>query len=78
MEEVVKVIAGIGVLISGTMIINLVFGGLDWGRVSQYGLFHELFLIGIFGIVIFVIGIIFMIIGIKLIAEAIKDSEEYK
>lgn len=75
MKRIVGAISGGSMLISGTLVLNLVMAGMDWGRIADYGLFHEL---GIRGATfMFLIGVAFMIVGcICMGVAAFAEPEE--
>jgi uncharacterized membrane protein len=75
MKKIAKSISGGSLLISGTLILNLVMAGMDWTRINTYGLFHELSLRGIAPIM-FIISIAFFIIGIILLIMACVSDEK--
>lgn len=39
MRNISKAISGAGLLISGSLFINLVIAGMDWKRIGEYGCF---------------------------------------
>lgn len=63
MKRISNAISGGSLLISGVLILNLVMAGMDWRRISAYGLMHELELRGC-APAMFWISIIFMVVGI--------------
>lgn len=78
MEMVSKSITGGSLLISGTLVLNLVMAGMDWNRIEEYGLFHELGLRGIAPLM-FILGVGLMLIGIIVLIKGYKfeiDKDE--
>lgn len=71
MKHLVLTLAGCGLCITGALLFtNIIATRIDWGRVSQYGLFHE------FGVAtpIAVIGILLMIVGVLFIGGALLNA----
>ncbi len=67
MNKIYIAITGGSLLISGTMMLNLVMAGMDWKRINIYGIMHELNLKGI-APTMFFIATTLMILGIILLA----------
>lgn len=75
MRNISKAISGAGLLISGSLFINLVMAGMDWKRIGEYGLFHELSLRGCAPIM-FWIGVFLAVIGVVFVlTSAFQDKE---
>ena len=77
MKEIAAAIKGGSLLISGTIILNLVLAGMDWRRIGEYGLFNELGNAGIAPLV-FIVGLVLMIIGCVFIGASSSIEEEEK
>lgn len=77
MKELVKTISGSSILISGTLLLNLVMSQMDWRRIGDYGLFNEFGKAGIAPLV-FIITVILMIIGFIGIGTSTFNVEENK
>ena len=75
MKEIAAAIKGGSLLISGTIILNLVLAGMDWRRIGEYGLFNELGNAGIAPLV-FIFGLVLMIIGCVFIGASSSIEEE--
>lgn len=75
MERLYGAISGGSMLISGTLILNLVMAGMDWMRIGKYGLFNELGNRGIAPIM-FIIGVLLMIVGLIFIFVAPFSEKE--
>jgi hypothetical protein len=61
-----KSISGAGFTISGVLLWILAMSGLDWRRVRDYGLMHEVGLYSEFLMIVFWMGTIFIILGVIL------------
>ena len=77
MKELVKTISSSSILISGTLLLNLVMSQMDWRRIGDYGLFNELGNAGIAPLV-FIMAVILMIIGFIGIGTVTFNVEENK
>ena len=81
MRSIVKTIGGSGLSINGVLMLALSLSGLDRGRITDYGIIHELKIFGgTFFEVIFFLGIIFIIIGVILTLSGILSgslAEDY-
>ena len=74
-KKIVKSISGGSLLISGTIILNLVMSGMDWNKISTYGLLHELNLRGCAALM-FVLSLILMISEITCILMSLFQEND--
>lgn len=81
MKGLTKAIGGAGLTISGAILWFLIFAGLDFRRVSEYGLFHEIGLKSVYPVLIFLFASLIIILGIVFIFsgifDAIREDETY-
>ena len=61
-----KCICGAGLSITGALLLFPIMLMLDWRRVREYGLFHEIDLYSTFPLIIFLLGMLFIIAGVVL------------
>jgi len=78
MKNIARAVGGAGLSISGVLMCALVLSRLDWRRVENYGIVHEISLYGTVIGTIFVVSIVFILCGVWLILYGAfgKDNEK--
>lgn len=71
-----KCICGAGLSITGALLLFPIMLMLDWRRVRQYGLLHEVDLYSTFPLIIFLLGMIFIIAGVILMVAGVFTSND--